>query len=125
MRIEIFNLMSAERKYDDEKDESLYSLRIPDTPAKFTIDMENAKNEFDEYITENVTEPLPIDRSDGIKSDDEIDIKEENFMLKCSFEAEKFSRNIIYGAKIEALEKKLQQVLFENHNLRRQLTKMK
>ena len=42
-------------------------------------------------------------------------LKEENTKLKSSFEAEKFSINFIYGAKIDSLEKELQQVLYENH----------
>ena len=48
----------------------------------------------------------------------------DDFVMKVNFEAEKFCSNIIHGAKIEALEKQLQQVLYENHNLRRQMSKM-
>ena len=52
-------------------------------------------------------------------------LTEENIRLKCSFEAEKYSANFIYGAKIESLEKELQQVLYENHHLRQQMSKMR
>ena len=52
-------------------------------------------------------------------------LTEENTRLKCNSEVEKFSMHIIYGAKIESLEKELQQAIFENHSLRQQMDKMR
>lgn len=78
---------------------------------------------IDKEEMEQEINPDKIDNENLIKKN--FQLKEENIRLKCSFEAEKFSTNIIYGAKIESLEKELQQILYENHHLRQQMNKMK
>lgn len=64
--------------------------------------------------------PLPEDVTREILLEQNNHLREQLIKLQCSFEAEKFSSQY-YSSKIE---KEFQQILFENHHLRKTITNM-
>lgn len=131
--------MSTKRDFDDSRNDSMgkdleIHKQMSKNPSVNVVPVnKNQMGELEvkatqEAVTTNGDDteeinPDKIDNENLIKKN--FQLKEENIRLKCSFEAEKFSTNIIYGAKIESLEKELQQILYENHHLRQQMSKMK
>lgn len=118
--------MSADRVIEQIQEINTPQYMQKSTP-KYDVSIKNINEDFDNYIrTTNVDDDVKNSNHYETDSvDNENKIKDDTYLLKANFEAETFSSNIIYGAKIEALEKQLQQVLLENHNLRKQMSKMK
>ena len=109
MKSSAYQLQSSSRQIGAESGLNFSSTtkeQIGDfDPKTSTMDPLADKDERESEIN-----PYKIENENLIKKN--FILTEEYTRLKCSFEAEKFSMSIIFGAKIESLEKELQQVLY-------------